>query len=84
MIRRGWKGNDSCPFSGVQETIQVQHLFFFLAKDAWTVVKNNFGIHTTPLVLNTSWETGFKKFSTGYRELVLSPSTAAGRPEDTT
>jgi hypothetical protein len=57
---------------------------FFLAKDAWTVVKNNFGIHTTPLVLNTSWETGFKKFSTGYRELVLSPSTAAGRPEDTT
>jgi hypothetical protein len=55
-----------------------------LAKDAWTVVKNNFGIHTTPLVLNTSWEAGFKKFSTGYRELVLSPSTAAGRPEDTT
>ena len=71
LIRRGWKGDDKCPFCGQKENINHLFLTCSVARLLWNILKCAFNLRDTPDTLDAVMKTWVNTFGKDEKSLVM-------------
>ena len=71
LLRRGWKGDDRCPFCGRKENINHLFLSFSVARLLWNILKCAFNLRNIPENLDVIMKTWVKTFGKDEKGLVM-------------
>ena len=71
LLRRGWKGDEKCPFCGHKESINHLFLSCSVARLLWNILKCAFSLTDIPEDLDLVMITWVKTFGKDERGLVM-------------